>query len=80
MGEIDWTVIGSKWRRWHPIDPVQMKRHGDNPKSSLPERFDGEVVASQSWKRLTERLSRPPQVRLVFGEESSQLTGTSRNF
>jgi len=29
--DIDRTVIGSKRRRWHPVNPFQMKRHGDNP-------------------------------------------------
>jgi hypothetical protein len=55
MGDVDWTVIGSKWRRWHPVNPVEMKRHGDNPKSSPPERSDGEDFDSQSRKRLTKR-------------------------
>src|SRR5579859_767684 len=45
MGDVDRTVIGSKWRRWHPVDPVQMKRHGDDPKSSSPE---GKATAKQS--------------------------------
>jgi hypothetical protein len=27
MSDIDWTVIRDKWRRWHPVDPIQMKRH-----------------------------------------------------
>jgi hypothetical protein len=31
MREIDRTVIGSERRRWHPVNPFQMKRHGDNP-------------------------------------------------
>jgi hypothetical protein len=34
MDEIDRTVIGGNWRRWHPVNPMQMKRHADNPKSS----------------------------------------------
>jgi hypothetical protein len=57
-----------------------MKRHVDNPKSSTPERSDDKVFASQSWKWLTERLAYPPQVRLVFGEESPQSVGTRKNF
>jgi hypothetical protein len=28
MGDIDRAVIGSKRGRWHPFNPVQMKRHG----------------------------------------------------
>jgi hypothetical protein len=28
MRKIDRTVIGSEWRRWHPVDPFEMKRHG----------------------------------------------------
>jgi len=43
MGDIDWTVIGGKWRRWHPIDPIQMKGHVDNPKFFPPARSDGKV-------------------------------------
>jgi hypothetical protein len=80
MQEIDWTIIGCKWRRWHPVDPIQMKRHGDNPKPSPPERFGGEAFPSQSRKWLMERLTYPPQVRLVFGEVSPQLTHTRENF
>ncbi len=34
MFDIDRTVIGSERRRWHPVNPFQMKRHGDNPRSS----------------------------------------------
>jgi hypothetical protein len=29
MGGIDRTVIGSERWRWHPINPIHMKRHGD---------------------------------------------------
>jgi hypothetical protein len=31
MFGIDRIVIGSERRRWHPVNPFQMKRHGDNP-------------------------------------------------
>jgi hypothetical protein len=31
MFDIDRTVIGSERRRWHPGNPFQMKRHGNNP-------------------------------------------------
>jgi hypothetical protein len=37
-------------------------------------------LVSQSWKWLTGRLSDLPQVRLVLGEKSPQLTGTRENF
>ena len=32
MDDIDRTVIGSERRRWHPVNPFQMKRHGDDPR------------------------------------------------
>src|SRR3954452_20957980 len=31
MLDIDRTVIGSERRRWHPVDPFEMKRHGLGP-------------------------------------------------
>jgi hypothetical protein len=31
MGHIDRTIVGNERRRWHPVDPFQMKRHGDDP-------------------------------------------------
>ena len=36
MLEIDRTVIGSERRRWHPVNPLQMIRHGDNHNLSAP--------------------------------------------
>jgi len=36
MFEIDCTVIGSERRRWHPVNPLQMIRHGDTPESPAP--------------------------------------------
>jgi hypothetical protein len=56
-----------------------MKRHGDNPISSL-NRSGSEVLVSQSRKWLTERFTYLPQVRLVFGEELPQLPGSNKNF
>src|SRR5580704_14136392 len=41
MIEIDRTVIGSEWRRWHPVNPSCMKRHGDNPLRAWPVRQRG---------------------------------------
>src|ERR1700733_13537767 len=68
---VDRTVIGSERWRWHPFNPFQVKRHGDNP-ILFARRSGSDVFASQSWKWLTERLAYLPQVRLVFGENSSQ--------
>ena len=34
MADIDRTVIGSERRRWHPVNPFQMKRHGGKSESS----------------------------------------------
>jgi len=31
MLQVDRTVIGCERRRWHPVNPFHMKRHGDNP-------------------------------------------------
>jgi hypothetical protein len=31
MFGVDRTVIGSERWRWHPFNPFQVKRHGDNP-------------------------------------------------
>jgi hypothetical protein len=45
MLDIDRTVIGSKRRRWHPVNPFQMKRHGDNPLS--PRRAENRGEAGQ---------------------------------
>jgi hypothetical protein len=79
MFDIDRTVIGSERRRWHPVNPFQMKRHGDNP--ILPAYRPGsEVFASQSWNWLTERFGYPPQVRLVFDEELATLAARRENF
>jgi hypothetical protein len=38
--DIDRTVIGNERRRWHPGNPFQMKRHGNNlnfPAALIPE-------------------------------------------
>jgi hypothetical protein len=56
-----------------------MKRHGDNPDLSAG-RSGSEVLVSQSWKRLTERLAHLPQVRLVFGEVLPQSGTQDENF
>ena len=40
MFEIDRTVIGSERRRWHPVNPFEMKRHGQTrylPAGSIPD-------------------------------------------
>ena len=79
MFEIDRTVIGSKRRRWHPVNLFQTKRHGDSP-ISRRDRSGNDVVASQPWKWLTERSAHLPQVRLVFGEESPHSAGRNENF
>jgi hypothetical protein len=42
--------------------------------------FRSEVRVSQSRKWLMERLRYLPQVRLVFGEELTQLPDANRNF
>ena len=73
MLDIDRTVIGSERRRWHPVNPFQMKRHGDNP-NSLPHRSDGGVLRQPNTPVVNGTFClpnvSPPQVRLVFGEES----------
>src|SRR6478735_2402669 len=68
MFDIDRTVIGSERWRWHPVNPFQMKWHGDNPNSPR-HRSGSEVFVSQSRKWLTERFAYLPQVRLVFDEQ-----------
>jgi len=78
--DVDRTVIGSEWRRWHPGNPFQMKRHGGYPKSAPLDRSDSEVWASQSWEWLTERFAHLPQVRRFFGEELPQLSKAQANF
>jgi hypothetical protein len=79
MFEIDRTVIGSERRRWHPVNPFEMKRHG-KPKS--PGRIDPgrAVFASQSRNWLTERSRDLPQVRLVFDEELPKSTRSREKF
>src|SRR5258708_3287628 len=32
MGGIDRTIVRGKRWRWHPVNPFQMKRHGDDPR------------------------------------------------
>ena len=34
---------GDERRRWHPVNPFQMKRHGDNQRFSPPNRSSSEV-------------------------------------
>jgi hypothetical protein len=79
MIEIERTVIGSEGGRWHPINPFQVKRHGE-PKSPGGIDPGNDVAASQSWKWLMERLAYLPQVRLVFGEQLPQSISGNRNF
>jgi hypothetical protein len=79
MFGVDRTVIGSKRRRWHPVNPFQMKRHGDTLISLRRRRGSG-VFVSQSWKWLTERMARSPQGRLVFDDGPPQLTAPTGNF
>jgi len=43
-------------------------------------RSGSEVLVSQSWKWLTERLAYLPQVRLVFGKELPELVSPNWNF
>ena len=47
MFEIDRTVIGGERRRWHPVNPFEVKRHG-RTQIALPHRFSaGPISASQ---------------------------------
>src|SRR5882672_10286147 len=69
MLEIDRTVIGSKRRRWHPVDPFQMMRHGDNPSHS-PQSIRQRDFRQPTMEMVKGTLLRLPQVRLVFGEKS----------
>jgi hypothetical protein len=42
MREINRTIIGSKRRRWHPVNPFEAKRHGQSEcagQASWPGRF-----------------------------------------
>src|SRR5450759_5942042 len=43
MFDINRTVIGSEWWRWHPFYPFRMKRHGNNPDLSAPPDSHSEV-------------------------------------
>jgi hypothetical protein len=36
MRGVDRTIIGSERRRWHPVNPFQMRRHGDKSESFPP--------------------------------------------
>jgi hypothetical protein len=47
---------------------------------SPPDGFRGDVRLSQSRKWLMERFAYMPQVRLVFGEELTQLPRANENF
>jgi hypothetical protein len=47
---------------------------------SPPDRFGGEVWASQSWKWLMEPFARAPHLGLVFGEELPQLPNANEKF
>src|SRR3981189_1585833 len=77
MFDVDRTVIGNERRRWHPVNPFQMKRHGLSqilrPAAPVPT-----VFASQSRKGLTEPFACLPRVGLVFGKKPPRLAGPER--
>ena len=50
MLEIDRTVIGSERRRWHPVDPFEMKRHGVSPNLALLHRSGRRAFAQPITK------------------------------
>ena len=79
MLEIDRTVIGCEWRRWHPVDPFEMKRHGIVQISPLYRSVRRGLV-SQSRKWLTERMRDLPQICPVFAEESAPIAGFPKEF
>ena len=69
MVHVDRTVVGGERRRWHPGDPFQMKRHGDNP-ISPPDRSGSDVFGRQSWKWLTERVGSGRKFALFLAKSS----------
>src|SRR5205807_4633841 len=81
MIEINRAIIGNQRRRWHPFDPLQMKRHGVRP--DVPAR-DVAVATfgSQSWNWLTERFAYRwqirPQVCLDFAGQPPQFAGSCK--
>jgi len=78
MFDVDRAVIGSKRRRRHPVNPFQMKRHGDDPSGSSPPNRSRQRGAQP----ITEMVNGTylPQVCLVFGEELPQLVRPNENF
>src|SRR5712671_4158198 len=77
MVHVDRTVVGSERRRWHPGDPFQMKRHGDNP-IPAPDRSGSEVFGSQSWNWLTERWGSRRKLALFLAKISLNLSPPTR--
>jgi hypothetical protein len=69
MVHVDRTVIGGERRRWHPGNPFQTKRHGDNP-TSAPSRSGSDVFGRQSWKWLTERVGSGRKFALFLAKSS----------
>jgi hypothetical protein len=49
MFDVDRTVVRSKRRRGHPVNPFQMVRHGITP-FSRHKRFGSGIFGSQAWK------------------------------
>src|SRR5258705_7663853 len=78
MVDINRTVIGSERRRWHPVDPFEMKRHG-LAQISLLHRSGRRVSFSQSPKWLMERLRNLPQIGLVLAGRWPQSSGSKKN-
>src|SRR5581483_12129111 len=77
MCKIDRTIIGGERRRWHPFDPLGVKRHAGKAGVLFPV-ADGAGSTSQTQRWLRERLTYPPTLRLVFGQESPQSAGSRK--
>jgi len=79
MFSIDWTVIGSERRRWHPVNPFPMKRHGDHP--TVPALDDPAVQPGQP---ITEMVNGTfcylPLVCLVFSKKLPQFPNPNEKF
>src|SRR5439155_3317143 len=78
MLEIDRTVIGCEWRRWHPTDPFEMKRH-DLAQSRCCIDPAGELLLSQSRKWLMERMRYLPQIGLVLADAQPHSPSSRKN-
>jgi hypothetical protein len=70
MGAVDRAIIGYERWRWHPVNPIQVKRHGDVPKPSCARGDPARKVRSANIEKVKGRFGSNRRKFALFSAKS----------